>query len=68
MELVLNELSISVEANKFKANDTMVEFAKTVAEGKRKGFKNVRSHFATHDIKLAEDYTMENWLNDKDFV
>lgn len=68
MELVLNELSISVEANKFKANDTMIEFAKTVAEGKRKGFKNVRSHFATHDIKLAGDYTMENWLNDKDFL
>lgn len=68
MELVLNELSISVVANKFKANDTMIEFAKTVAEGKRKGFKNIRSHFATHDIKLADDYTMENWFNDKDFV
>lgn len=68
MELVLNELSISMVENKFKANDTMIEFAKTVAEGKRKGFKNIRSHFSTHDIKLADNYSMENWFNDKDFL
>jgi len=66
MEKPFDPTLIKVES-KTPSLDT-IEFAKTVAEGKRKGFKNVRSHFATHDIKFADDYTMENWLNDKDFV
>jgi len=68
MELALNELSIFAEADKYKANDRMTEFAKTVAEGKRKGFKKIRSRFAAAEIKIAVDYSMENWLNDRSFA
>ena len=68
MELILNELSISVNADKYKANETMLDFARTVAEGKRKGFGFVRSYLTTSDINLTNNYSMENWLNDKDFA
>ena len=68
MELILNELSISPSADKYKANETMLDFARTVAEGKRKGFGFVRSYFTTSDIIIADNYSMENWLNDKDFA
>lgn len=68
MELILNELSISPSADKYKANETMLDFAKTVAEGKRKGFGLVRSYYAQSDINIADNYSLENWLNDKDFA
>lgn len=68
MELILNEMSIATHKDKYVANDAVKEFAKTVAEAKRNGFKNIRSYFATSQISVATNYTLESWLNDKDFI
>lgn len=46
MELILNELSHSVlYKNKYKANEIVLLFSKTVAEARKNGFRIIRTHF-----------------------
>jgi len=67
MELLFNELSIiSPSADKFAANAKMKLFSETVATARVRGFRNIRSHFDSHQIELAGDYTLYNWLTNKD--
>ncbi len=68
MELILNELSIVSNTDKYKANETLIDFAKTISTAKKNGFKKVRSYFTSDKINLCENYTLDNWLNDKDFI
>ncbi|NVO11022.1 MAG: hypothetical protein HXX16_13760 [Bacteroidales bacterium] len=68
MELVLNELShIPLSVDKYKANELMLLFSKTVAEARKKGFRKIRTHFSASEIKLANEYSLHNWLFDKEF-
>ena len=67
MELLFNELSItSPSANKYDANEKMKIFSETVATARKKGFRNIRSHYDSHQIELAGDYSLYNWLTSKD--
>lgn len=67
MELIFNELSIfPLSNNNFNANVKMKQFAKTVAEARKKGFRNIRSYYNVHEIQLADDYSVFHWLNNKD--
>ncbi len=68
MELVFNELSISpLSNNKYSANDKMVLFSMAVAEARRKGFRHIRTAYSSSEINLAANYTLHNWLFDKEF-
>ncbi|GMO29377.1 MAG: hypothetical protein Ta2B_10350 [Termitinemataceae bacterium] len=69
MELMFNELSINpVAADKYSASTKMIEFAKTAAEARCHNFMRIRSDCATNDICLSENYTMYDWLFDRDFA
>lgn len=62
-----NELSVdALSADRFAANNKMQLFSETVAEARQKGFRNIRSHHASHQIQLSADYTLYDWLNNKD--
>jgi len=45
----------------------MLQLSKTVAEARKKGFRNIRTHFPANEIKLTNNYSLHNWLFDKDF-
>lgn len=67
MELLFNELSISpFSTDKYKANEKMKQFSETVAIARRKGFRNIRSHFDSSQIELSENYSLHNWLTSMD--
>lgn len=67
MELMYNELSVdALSANRYAANDKMKLFSETVAEARRRGFRNIRSHHDSHQIQLTADYTLYDWLNNGD--
>ena len=67
MDLIFNELSvIPLSDNNFNANIKMKQFAKTVAASRKSGFRNIRSYYNVHDIHLAKDYSVFQWLNNKD--
>jgi hypothetical protein len=66
MELLFNELStISLSSDKYQANDKMKTFAETTVTARQKGFRKIRSHYDSHEIELATDYSLYNWLTDK---
>lgn len=68
MELTFNELSqVPLLDDKYKAHERMLIFSKTVAEARRKGFRNIRTHFTTNEIKLTNEYSFYNWMYDKQF-
>lgn len=68
MELAFNELSQTpLLGDKFNANARMVHFSEAVAEARRKGLINIRSHYATSEIKLTSDYSFRDWMFDRDF-
>jgi hypothetical protein len=67
MELHLNELSATPTENKHAANNLMVSLSQVVAEARRKGFKNIRSCVGVHEVQLSDNYTLHNWLFDKEF-
>ncbi|MDP3434252.1 MAG: hypothetical protein Q8T04_14990 [Bacteroidota bacterium] len=68
MELAFNEISHTpLVDDKYQANERMLLFSKAVAEARKKGFRNIRTHFATNEIKLTNDYSLYNWMFDKDF-
>lgn len=67
MELLFNELSVEpLSENKYTANDKMKQFAEATGEARKKGFKLIRSHLSSSEISLAEDYTLFDWLQNKD--
>lgn len=67
MELMYNELSVdALSANRYAANDKMKLFSETVAEARRRGFRNIRSYHDSHQIQLTADYTLYDWLNNGD--
>jgi len=68
MELAFNELSQTpLLDDAYAANDRMLLFSRTVAEARKKGFRNIRTHLSTSEIKLTQDYSLHNWLFDKNF-
>jgi hypothetical protein len=69
MELAFNEISQTpLLGDKYQANERMVQFSEVVAEARRKGFANIRSHYATNEIKLTDDYSLKDWMFDKNFT
>jgi hypothetical protein len=68
MELAFNEISQTPYLNdKYQANERMLLFSKTVAEARKKGFRNIRTQYSTDEIILAHDYSLHKWLFDKEF-
>ncbi|HBF87598.1 MAG TPA: hypothetical protein DDX39_03060 [Bacteroidales bacterium] len=68
MELAFNEISQTpLLGDKFNANARMVQFSEAVAEARRKGFVNIRSHNPTSEIRLTNDYTFRDWMFDRNF-
>ena len=68
MELAFNEISqTQLSGDKFNANGRMVQFSEAVAEARRKGFANIRSHYSISEIKLTNEYTFKDWMFDKNF-
>jgi hypothetical protein len=68
MELVFNEISINpLLENKHQSNERMLLFSEAIAESRKRGFKLVRSHYSTSEIKLADGYSMYDWIFDKTF-
>lgn len=68
MELAFNEISQTpLLEDKNQANARMLLFSKAVAEARKKGFRNIRTHYSTNEIKLTQDYSLHNWLFDKEF-
>lgn len=66
MELTFNELSQTpLLDDEYEAKERLLLFAETVAEARRNGFRNIRSHFTTNEIKLTNDYSFYNWMFDK---
>jgi len=67
MELLLNELSVQpLSEDKYAANDKMKQFAEAISEARKKNFKLIRSHLSSSEISLTEDYTLFDWLQNKD--
>lgn len=68
MELVFNEISQTpLLDDKHQANARMLLFSKAVAEARKKGFRNIRTHYSAAEIKLTQEYSLHNWLFDQDF-
>jgi len=67
MELILNELSmLPYSVDKYQARDKMARFSKTVSVAINQGFKNIKSDLYPYEIMLADDYSLKNWLTDKE--
>lgn len=68
MELVFNELSIfPLSVDRYSANDRMVLYSKAVAEARKKGFRHIRTQYSVSEISLTNNYSLYNWLFDKEF-
>lgn len=67
MELLFNELSIQPPCiDKYHALDRMNKFAETVRVAAQKRFNHIRSHVYVNQIALADDYSVHDWLMDRD--
>lgn len=68
MELMFNEISITpLLVDRHQANERMQLFSEAVAEARKKGFRNIRSHLSSSEIRLTESYSLNDWLFDKEF-
>jgi len=68
MDLFFNELSVRPLFNsKHTMNIKMTEFAKTAKSAREKNIKHIKSDNHTNDIKLFDDYSMHDWLFDREF-
>lgn len=64
---MFNELSVNaLSPDRFAANTKMRLFSETIAEGRQKGFLRVRSNDYTNQIQLTDDYTLYDWLHNKE--
>ena len=53
MELAFNEISQTpLLDDKYQANKRMLLFSKAVAEARKKGFRNIRTHYSAAEINL----------------
>ena len=69
MEYLLNELSLNPLCDdKYEANERMNTFVKTVSLARQNGFRNIRSDLYTNEIILAQDYSLHNWMFNKNDV
>jgi hypothetical protein len=67
MELIFNELSKAPPAaDKYAAREKMAVFVGAVAESRRKNFTVIKSDMFEREITLAEDYSLKDWLFDKE--
>ena len=68
MEQAFNEISRTpLLDDKYQANERMLLFSRAVAEARKNGFRNIRTHYSANEIKLTQDYSFHNWLFDKEF-
>jgi hypothetical protein len=68
MELAFNEISQTpLLEDPYNANARMVLFSESVAEARKMGFRNIRSHLSTNEIKLTTEYSFRDWMFDKNF-
>lgn len=68
MELLFNELSTKpLSSDKYSAIEKMKLFSETVAEGRKRGFKRIRSDLDSHQIELTTNYSVHDWLTSKQF-
>ncbi len=66
MELIFNELSIQpLSSNAYTANERMKIFSQAVGAARQKGFNMIRSNYFAHQIQLTSDYTLNDWLINK---
>jgi len=66
MDIRLNELSIYPPfIDKYLAHEKMLEFAKTAKAARNNNIKNIKSDYFSNNIKLTNDYTMYDWLFEK---
>lgn len=69
MELLFNELSVKPACeDKYRANERMEKFIKTVAAARKQGIKNIRSELPSNLITLADGYSMHDWIFNKNDV
>ena len=68
IDLFLNELSAKpLFDDKHLANVKMMEFAKAAKFARGKAIKRIRSNSYTNEIELAHNYSMHDWLFDREF-
>lgn len=69
MEILFNELSVEpINNDKFEANEKMKRFVEAVSLIRKKGIKNIRSHLPSNQINLSPDYTLYDWMFNKNEV
>jgi hypothetical protein len=67
MEMILNELSIEpLSSNRYEANDRMIVLAGATKKAMENGFTKIRSKYVEEEIFLSPDYTLSNWLKNKE--
>jgi hypothetical protein len=67
MELSFNELGIyPLSPDTYRANDKMKIFSEAVSAARKNGFNIIRSHYDTYQIMLSENYTLSQWLYNKE--
>ena len=67
MELVFNELSTdNSNGNKKEANQKVVSLIKCFKASLSSGFQKIRFSCQFHEIEIANDYTLKDWLNETD--
>jgi hypothetical protein len=66
MDIIFNELSASDAASTlFEAKDRMLYLLKSSKSAFDKGFRKIRFNDTFYESPLAENYTVNDWLNDK---
>ena len=50
-----------------ESNPIDINKLKALSEARKKGFRNIRTHFSANEINLTNDYSLHNWLFDKEF-
>lgn len=65
MDLAYNELSsFPLSINKYLANEKMARFIDTYVKARSRGFRRIRFSSQLHEIDLAGDYTIQQWLSE----
>lgn len=63
---MFNELSTSPESpDKYAANEKVIQLIVTLKAGREYNFKKIRLEPLAHDILLAADYSLQDWLGNK---
>lgn len=63
---MFNELSVQpLSGSKYDGVEKAKEFALTMGDARKKGFKRIRSHKSNSEILLSADYSLQDYLFDK---